>query len=83
MHTGLTHAVPPEVPQTAAVSSSQDIDMSIRAAAGMLVAVTWGQAALGEPSPQAWTTVAHSWHCCPSVDSIVTEATWTCLDMWL
>lgn len=59
---GLTHAVPPEIPQTAAVSASQDIDISISTAAGVFVAVTWWPAALGEPGPQARTILAHSWH---------------------
>lgn len=68
---GLTHVVPPEVPQTAAVSSSQDIDISIRAAAGVLVPVEWGLAALGEPSPQARITPTHCWHSPVSADSFL------------
>lgn len=55
----LTDAVPPEIPQTAAVSSSQDIDMSVGAAAGVLVAVMWCPAALRELSPQTWTVLIH------------------------
>lgn len=55
----LTNAVPPEIPQTAAVSPSQDIDVSIGAAAGVLVAVTWRPAALRELSPQRRTVLIH------------------------
>lgn len=55
----LTDAVPPEVPQTAAVSSSQDVDVSVGAAAGVLVAVAWCPAALRELSPQTWTVPVH------------------------
>lgn len=58
----LTHAVPPEVPQTAVVSPPQDVHMPIMAAAGVLVAVTRGPAALWEPSPQAGTALTHSCH---------------------
>lgn len=55
----LTDAVPPEVPQTAAVPSTQDVDVSIEAAAGVFVAVTWCPAALRELSPQTWTVLIH------------------------
>lgn len=78
-YVGLTHAVSPEVPPTAAVSSSQDIDITIGAAAGVLVAVRWGLAALGEQSPQARTTLTHSWHRPLSEDYFLKEATWKCL----
>lgn len=55
----LTDAVPPELPQTAAVPPSQDVDVSIRAAAGVLVAVTRRLAALRELSPQTQTVLIH------------------------
>lgn len=55
----LTNAVPPEIPQTAAVPPSQDIDVSVGAAAGVLVAVTWRPAALRELSPQRWPVLIH------------------------
>lgn len=74
----LTDAVPPEVPQTAVLSSSQDIDISLIAAAGVFVAVTWGLAALGEPSPQTGTTLTHNWHPPLSLDHFLKEETPTC-----
>lgn len=55
----LTNAVPPEIPQTAAVSPSQDVDVSVGAAAGVFVAVTRRPAALRELSPQTWTVLVH------------------------
>lgn len=67
----LTDAVPPELPQTAAVSPSQDVDVSIGAAAGVLVAVTWRLAALSELSPQTRTVLIHRSIVLPE------EATWT------
>lgn len=73
MSLALTHAVPPEVPQTAVVSSSQDVDISVVAAAGVLVAVTWRRAALRELSPQAGT-LTHSWHRLLSLDHFLEEA---------
>lgn len=73
MSLALTHAVPPEVPQTAVVSSSQDVDISVVAAAGVLVAVTWRRAALRELSPQAGT-LTHSWHRPLSLDHFLEEA---------
>ncbi len=74
MYLNLTYAVSPKVPQTAAVSASQDVDVSIMAAAGVLEAVTWGPAALREPSPQTGTTLTHSWHCPLSLDHFLKEA---------
>lgn len=73
MSLALTHAVPPEVPQTAVVSSSQDVDISVVAAAGVLVAVTWRLAALRELSPQAGT-LTHSWHRPLSLDHFLEDA---------
>ena len=58
----LTYTVPPEVPKATVVSASQNIDISMIAAAGMLIAVTWGPAALRELSPQTRTILTHSWH---------------------
>lgn len=55
-----THTISPEILETAAASSSQDVDLSIRAAAGVFVAVTWRLAALREPSPQTRTALTHS-----------------------
>lgn len=55
----LTDVVPPEILQTAAVSSSQDVDVSVSAAAGVLAAVTWCAAALRELSPQTWAVLIH------------------------
>lgn len=69
----LTHVVPPEVPQTAVLSSSQDVDVSIVAAAGVLVAITRRPAALGEPSPQTGITLTHHWHPPLSLDHFLKE----------
>ena len=70
----LTHTVLPEVPQTAIFSATQDIDISTKAAAGVLVAVTRGPAALRELPPQARITLTHSWNPSISPDHFLKEA---------
>lgn len=76
---GLTHAVPPEVPRTASVPSSQDVDVSVAAAAGVLVAVPGGLTALGKLSPEGRAILTHGRHCGPaSVDWFLQHRTWKC-----
>lgn len=55
----LTYTVPPKVPQSAVVSSTQKIDIPIMAAAGMLVAVTRNTDALWKLAPQAGIILTH------------------------
>lgn len=62
MHLSLTHAVPPEVPQEVVFPASKDIDVPAIGAAGMLEAITWRPATLGELGPQARTPPTHIRH---------------------
>lgn len=72
----LTDIVFPEVPQAAVLSASQDIDVCIVAAAGMLVAVARGQAASqGELFPQTGVILTHTWHPSLSLEHLLKEST--------
>lgn len=71
----LTHVVFPEVPQTSVLSASQDVDVCIVAAAGVLVAVAWGQAASqGELFPQTGVVLTHTWQPSLSLEHLLKES---------